>query len=311
MPYPEEVHDPALTSVAIAWSQRNFIASKVLPPKIVSKSTDKYTTYTKADFTTLPDTFHGPRDGANEAAWGTSFSTYQCLDYDLKELVTDEERNEQSGSIDVEKDTVLHLTQLLMLDREQRVANAVFNTTTFSSYTSALGSTTRWDNYTSSSSVPLQNIEAAKESVLKNSLQPANTVIMGYEVFRYARLHPAILAAIKEAVGGEVKNVNERLLAQAFDVEQVLVGRAVYNSANRGQTESPSFVWGKSVMVAYIEPQMPTKGVTLGGTFRSRDFAVTRWRANDPPGTWIKAGMKDDEVIVHAGAGYLYTTVVS
>ncbi|MFQ5629816.1 MAG: hypothetical protein ACE5I1_13710 [bacterium] len=313
MPDVEQVHDPALTNVAIRYllSSNLFIADQVLPITPVSKESDRYSTYTKKDWFSIPNAQIADGDAALEARFNITHTTYNCEEYGVKAKVTDRARNNQSDAINLEADTTEFVTQLTMLEREKRIADAVFNTTTFASYTAALSTANQWDNYTSSDSDPIDDVETAKQNVLLNTGMPANTLIIGYQVYRYVRNHPEIIGRVKEAVGGEVKNVNERMLAVAFDLDRVLVGRATYNSANPGQSESDAFIWGKFAMVAHIKPRIPSKGVTLGGTFRVGSLRMMRWRTSDPAATWVRPQIIEDEVITATAAGYLYSTVVS
>jgi hypothetical protein len=316
MPYREQVHsDAILSNVALQYSQDMFIASQALPIVSVNKESDKYFKFYLKDALNFPArTLRGDGAESAETTWDVTTGTYQCEEYALKDIVTDRARKNADSPIDMDIDTTRFLTGQLLLDYEYRVATAVFNTTTFTDHHSALTSDDMWDVYTAAGadSDPIADIETAKDSVLKNSLKPANTIIMGYEVFKKVVHHPSILARIQ--YGGtpaDPATVTPNALAQVFNVSQVLVGRAVYNSAVEGATATPAYVWGKYVMTAYIENPVPRKGVTLGATFQSQPFQVEKWRESKRKGDMVEVSMVEDEVIIAEGAGYLLSTVVS
>jgi len=314
MPDAYAVHqDAVLSNMAVAYSQEGtFIADKVLPVLNVAKESDKFYTFDRTDTTTLPFTQRADGAEAPETSWDVSTDTYQCEEYALKDIVTDRARKNADSPLDMEGDTTRFLTELIMLDRERRVAAAVFNGSTFSSYTAALSGNDRWDVYTDADSDPQADVQTGKNSVLLNTGKMANTVIMGYEVFEDLILHPNVLDIIKyTGTSSKPATVNETTLAEAFGVEQVLVGRSSYNSADEGATASYAFNWGKSVMIAYIAPTPPRKGLTLGATFRAQPFSVSRWREDRRKGDAIEVSIVDDEKIIAAACGYYFTTVVS
>jgi len=317
MPWSGHVHtDAVLSNFAIQYRQDTgiFIGDKVLPRVKVNKEADTYTVYRAKDRFHLPNTKRSDGTPAKELDWILDTAgTYSCEEYALKDKATDRAMKNADKPINVRQDTQVFLQDHIMLDRESRVATAVFNATTFASYTAALDTADRWDNYTGSGSDPIADIETGKDSVQGNSMRAANTVIMGYDVYRYVRHHPVILDRLK---GGATPDkpgiVGPQELARIFDVDQVLVGRARYNSANIGQTASYAYLWGKSVMICYINPQpMAIKNVTLGLSPMARDFQTKRWRDEEIAGEWIETGEIIDEIITCASCGYYFTTVVS
>ncbi len=314
MPYRETVHvDAALSNLALQYAndQQFFIADRALPPVTVTKESDKYAVYTQANWFTLPQTLRGDKGKIAEVDWDVTWATYQSEEYALKDIVTDRARKNADLPLDLDIDTTEFLTHLILLDREVRVATAVFNATTFASYTSALAAADRWDAYTSADSSPLEDVKTGKLSLMKYAQKAANTIIVGYEVFEALRLHPEIKDLIKYTYGATQDKINEELLAKCFDVDNFLVGRAIYNSANEGQTMTGAYVWGKFAMVCYVETPPPRKGVTLGTTFRAQDFQVKKWRDEEAGGDWVAASLIDDEVIIAVPAGYLLSTVIS
>lgn len=314
MPNAYDVHEDAiLTNFASAFEQTGFICDQALPVVKVAKESDKYYKYYPKDVLYKP--IHSQRaDGAEavETSWDLTTGTYQCEEYALRDIVTDRARKNQDQPLNLDMDTTKILIQQLMVEKEYRVAEALFNTTTFTSYHSALSTAYRWDNYTSSDSDPLAYIDTAKESVGKYALRRANTVIMGEEVFDHVKHHPIILDRIKYGSdSAKPALVTPNLLAQAFGVDQVLVGTAWYNSATEGQTVTPARIWGKYVMVAYIESSPSIKSPTLGFQPHSQNMTVSKWREDKRKGDIIEVSYVSDEVIVNAGSAYLYSTVVS
>lgn len=315
MPDSYAVHqDAVLSNFAVSYSQNGiWIADTVLPKKMVAKESDKYFLFYQKDVIQVP-TRDQRADGApsSEISWDVTTGTYQCEAYALKDIVTKRARANADQPLDLDQDTTAILTERLMVGKEYRVAAKIFDTSGFTSYTSALGTADKWDSYTSSDSDPLADVDAAKLSVLKYSQKYANTIIMGVEVFDKVKHHPLVIDRIKYNGGPSVPAVvTEQALAQLFGVDKVLVGRAVYNSATEGQTVTPAYIWGKYVMVAYVDPAPKVKGMTMGFQPTVQDMTVSTWYDDTRKGDLIEVEYIADEIIVNYGAGYLYSTVVA
>ena len=314
MPDRYAVHqDAILTNFALKFGQTGFIADQALPILKVNKESDKYYMFYEKDVIYKP--IHDQRaDGAEarEVDWDLTTGTYQCEEYALRQIVTDRARKNADQPLNLDMDTTDILLQKLAVAKEYRIASALFDTTGFASYYSALTGTDRWDQYTEDASDPLADVDAAKESVGKYSLMNANTIIMGAEVFDKIKHHPRILDRVKW--GGTIADpvmITPAILASVFGVDRVLVGGAWYNSATEGQTVTPARIWGKYVLTAYIDPSPKMKGQTLGFQPTSQTMQVYKWREDKRRGDMIEVGYVADEVVVNYGAGYLYSTVIS
>src|SRR5882672_6095458 len=81
------VIQPRLTAIALAYRNLRYIADIVLPRVAVDSPTFKYSTFTKEDAFTVPDTKVGPKSRVNEIDCTASESTSQCQDYALEDAV--------------------------------------------------------------------------------------------------------------------------------------------------------------------------------------------------------------------------------
>ena len=121
--------------------------------------------------------------------------------------------------------------------------------------------------------------------------------------------HPQIIERVKYSQLGVLTS---ELLARVFQVETILIGEAGYNSANEGQTDAMSYIWGKHAILAYIAPQVRMKQVTLGYTFTYSQRLVKRWRDEDREGTYVRVGNDNYvQAIVAVGAGYLIYNAIA
>jgi hypothetical protein len=281
-----------------------MIADLVMPVVPVKKESDIYYKYTRA--WKLPQSKRAAGAEANEVEWNVSTDTYQCEEYALKDLIPDRVRNNADNPLNMDVDTTENLVELIQLGREKRVADVVFATGTYGTQTSALSGTNQWDDYAGSD--PIGDVRDAKAVVHAASGKMPNTMIIGFEAYLKLLDHPDILERIKYTQKGLI---TADLLASLFEVDNLLVGKALYDSTQEGVAESLGYVWGKNVALIYAEKSPGLKKVSFGYQFQSRGFRTKKWRVEGRDGDFIESGEIRDEKVVAAATGYLYTTVVS
>ncbi len=304
-PTEKDVHtDSILSGVSIKYTNDELIADQVLPVVPVKKESDKYYIYTRN--WKLPQSKRAAGAEANEVEWNLSTSTYQCEEYALKDLIPDRVRDNADNPLDMDIDTTENLNELVQLGREKRVADIVFGSANYGTQTSALSGTNQWDDYAGSD--PIGDVRAAKAIVHAATGKMPNVMVMGYQVFLKLLDHPDVLERIKYTQKGLV---TADLLASLFEVEKILVGKALYDTTQEGVAESLGYVWGKSVALVYSQPSPGLKKVSFGYQFQSRGFRTKKWREEGREGDFIETGEIRDEKLVAAACGYLYTTVVS
>lgn len=104
--------------------------------------------------------------------------------------------------------------------------------------------------WTDAASDPIGDVLTARNAVFNASALDANLITMGRSVYEALKHHPAIRAAIK------LSDSDARwpqLMAALFDVDRLVVAKAVVNNAQQGQAIQVSEVWGGSVIVAHVD----------------------------------------------------------
>ena len=304
-PTEKDVHvDSVMSGVSIKYTNDELIADQVLPVVPVKKESDKYYIYTRN--WKLPQSKRAAGAEANEVEWNLSTSTYTTEEYALKDFIPDRVRQNADNPLDMDIDTTENLTDLIQLGREKRVADIVFGAANYGTQTSALAGANQWDDYAGSD--PIGDVRDAKAIVHAASGKMPNTMVIGYQAYLKLLDHPDVLERIKYTQKGLV---TADLLASLFEVDKILVGKALYDTTQEGVAESLSYVWGKSVALVYAQKSPGLKQVSFGYQFQSRGFRTKKWRVEGRDGDFVEAGEIRDEKLVAAATGYLYTTVVS
>ena len=108
--------------------------------------------------------------------------------------------------------------------------------------------------------------------------------------------------------------MNKVQAAEALGIKEVIVGKAIANSAAENLAAVNGFVWGKSALFCHIK-STPTDGEVPGTayTFESRSRPqgqIERYR-EDPRAEIVLVSWFEDRAVVRANSAYLFTTVIS
>jgi hypothetical protein len=326
MPQPtqSQVHvDAILTNISVAYMQKaeNFIADKVFPVVPVEKQSDKYFKYTKNDW--LRDEAEVRTDGTESVGSGYNITTetYYADVYAIHKDVGDQTRANADAPINVDREAAEFVTQRLLTRREIQfvsdfMAGGVWGNTAsgVASASPTTGQFTQWSDYTNSD--PIENIEEGKAAILSVTGLAANTLVLGYDVFRKLKNHPDLVDRIKYTSS---QTITEDMLARMFDIERVLVSKSIKATNAEGASEAYAFTTGKSALLAHVAPSpgllTPSAGYTmqwtgvsqgLGSTIGTSSFRLESLRA-----TRIEAEIAFDNKVVAADLGYFWQTVVA
>lgn len=265
MPQPvyTDVHiSAALTSISVAYLQNedHYVADKVFPILPVVHQTDQYFVFTKADY--FRDEAQIRADAAESAGSGYNLTTqsYAARVYGIHKDIGDQTRRNADPAVDIDIATTKWVMQKLLIKRDVQFAANYMKTgvwgTDITGVTSGPSATQTiyWSD--DANGDPFTDIETGQTTILQNTGHLPNVLTLSWPVYQALRKHPLIIDRIKYTMGGGAlsANITPKLLAQAFDIEEVVVAKAVYNTAAEGITGSYSFIVGKHALLAYRAP---------------------------------------------------------
>lgn len=300
---------PDLTAIALEYRNRRMIADQVMPRVPVAKQDFKYLVHTLADGFTIPDTKVGRRAAPNQVEFSATEQTSSTVDYALDDSVPNEDIENAPQNYNPVNKAAEYITALLELDREQRVASAVFNASNYAAANkSTLSGTTQWSDFTNSN--PIGAIMTALDACV---MRP-NIMVLGRAVYTQLVQHPKI---IKAWLGnaGDAGVANASALANLFELDAVLVGESFVNSAKKGQATSLARVWGKYCALLYRDSvATASRGTTFGftaqfgtriaGSFEDKDVGMRG-------GLRVRVGESVKEVVTATDLGYLFSAAVA
>jgi hypothetical protein len=325
MPQPtqSQVHvDAILTNISVAYMQRaeNFIADKVFPVIPVDKQSDKYFKYTKNDW--LRDEAQLRADGTESVGSGYNITTetYFADVWAIHKDVGDQTRANADAPINVDREAAEFVTHRLLTRRELQFVNDFMSGGVWTNEASGVASSAttgqfnQWSNYTGSD--PISDIEEAKAEILGDTGYEANTLVLGYDVFRVLKHHPDLVDRIKYTSS---QTITEDMLARMFDIERVLVSKAVNATNAEGATDAYQFSTGKVALLAHVAPTpgllTPSAGYTFQWTGVSGGLGLTigtsSFRLDSLRATRIEAELAFDNKVVGEDLGYFWKDAVA
>ena len=300
--------DPVLTGITVAYSNRAFIADEVLPRVPVSRMAFKYFLYPLNDGFQNLRTEVARKGKPKEIELSATEATSECVNQALDDAIPYDDIEDAPDNYDPEGRSVENLTNLILLQRELRAVSVVFNTANYATgYTGAI--TEEWDDQTNG--VPVDDILTAKDV----PIMTPNVMVIGQEGWKHLRTHPQIIKAINGTAGDEGAATRQQVM-DLFELEKLLVGRSLYNTAKKGQTVSLSPGWSNEYCaLLYIDPLADTRGgITFGFTAQK---GTREAGSDDDKNIGAKGGKRVrvveavKELAVANRAGYLFSNVTT
>jgi len=300
--------DPALSATSIMYKNTQYIADMVLPRTPVSLQNFKYRSYAKGTFLTIPETLVSRTGAPNRVEVGFTEVDSSTVDHALDDIVPVVDINNAPPNYNPLAAAVEFITQLLLVDREKRTADMVFNIDNYAAgnKTTLVGG----DQFSDADSTPVDVIQDAIDACFYRP----NRVVMGRAVASALFKHADIVKAVNGTLG-DTGIVRRQAFADLFEFDQVLIGEGWYNTAKPGQTPTMARVWGKSMLLYYSDPSASaTRGVTFGVTAQFGSRIAGQEPDSDAGmrgGIKVRAGESVRELILANDLGYLIDAAVA
>lgn len=288
----------ALSQYAQGYGQdaTNFIGSQIAPIIEVDNKSDTYYIGDTAHMQ-LHDLSRRPGSVFAQLEWAVSEDAYVCKSYGAEVTAPFEEAKNADAAIAVEQENVTLAVDALMIASEYRTMLVATNTSTFPNTVAkgGNGSATKWNAFSSSVSTgdPYFDVEAAKDTVVAGCGELPNTMWMNYNTWRAMFNNTFVKARVLNTEPGSM--ITPAILANLYDVEQVLIARGKFDGSQPGSGNTPAFqyIWPDGVVgLAYIDnrigpllskiiaPMRTFVWTVMGGRFGSRSYVDDRRAAN-------------------------------
>jgi len=289
-----------------------FVATECLPVYNSPLQSANYSVIKAEALMRLEDLKRGPNAGYKRSAYDFSQANFSTSEFGLEEPIDDRTRKLYSYSFDVERFAAARLRRRLRTNLEVLTATAVQG---------SLGGTAaaakKWNDPASD---PVYDVDTALVAYRAlNALNPEDvSMVMDWETFLRLRSNAAILDRIKFSGLDQVvkAKITKDAIAQVFGIKEVIVARAMKNTADVGQTRSLSPIWDKTIVTLFHKAtgdiQMPGLGHTIVWTAdgASADGVMEEYREEQTRSQILRCRSELVSHIKYTNAGYTITAVL-
>jgi hypothetical protein len=308
------VIDPMLTTVARGWRSPQAAVADVLFPRVsVGARAGKILSFGAEDFM-LINSKRAPGANTKRVQFGYASGDFSLVDYSLEGSVPRELMEEAQAVPNLNQGAMAIRKVQNMMELEREVEAATLATTA-ANYPAGnkvtLSGNDQW-NVVHTDSDPFTDIETGKEAIRAKIGYFPNVLELGPKVLTALRSHPKVLDRLSTASDRPPATIQQ--LQALFEVDQIVVGRAVYNT---GTATAPTFadVWGKHALLAYTQPASAAEmgSPSFGYTYQLNGYPFAEQAYWDPNSkTWYYPYTDARKpYLVGATAGYLITDAVS
>ena len=325
MPQPSinSVHiDAILTNISVAYlqNQDNFVADKIFPIIPVDKKSNKFFIYNKNDWFRDEAQRRAPATESAGGGYSLSTNSYSCDVFAFHKDVDDYTQANADVPLQPLKEASEFVTRRLLLRRELQFVSDFFTTGVWGKDLTGVAGTPsanqfkQWSDYAASD--PITDIEDAKDVILGTTGLDANTLLLGYQVFKKLKNHPDLVDRIKYTSS---QTITTDMIAAMFDIPRVFVAKAIKATNNEGGTAAYGYAFGKSALLLHVAPSAglltPSAGYTFAWTGVSGDMGsnigVSQFRLQNLRVDRVEAEMAWDNAVIGADLGVFFATAIA
>lgn len=313
------VQRPDLGQLAYEYSMTRspaFIGDRVLPVFEVPEKNGNYPVIPTEALLKVPETARAARGAYNRGDWEFEMDNYDCEEHGWEEPLDDTEADMYRRFFDAETVATMRAMLILRRAREKRIADMVFNDSTFS----AASVSDEWDD--AANATPRSDVKTGIQSLEDTFGIPgeALSLIISNKVFRNVMSTAEIKDYLQYTsphllLGMEAQR---QMFADYLGIREVLVGGGVYDSTNKGQSSTISALWDDEyAMLALLATDaMDLREPCLGRTFLWTTDSpsivnVEQYREEQIRSNIYRVRHYLDEEFVFTGCGYLMDNITS
>lgn len=296
--------DKILTQFSQFYSNKVYIAERVLPVLKVKERSGKFAKYGKENLRAYSgQIIRSPGTRAQSIDYSVSQGQYICTEKSLEKGVPDEFVENSDDPYDPKRDATSVIMDNIFINQEYALAAYLNNTANLTLNTTLSGSS-KWSAYATSN--PITDINTAIQTVRAATGQRPNVMVIGLYDFMVLKYHPDIRAQVRYTNGGQLSDADlGNFLKAFFNLEEVIVGEAVMNTALPGQTDSISDIWTGFCVLMYRTPRPTLMQATFGLTLSDVPRMVQTYREESNVQDVIRVRYSYDQNIFDANLGYL------
>jgi hypothetical protein len=310
-----------LTTVAVAFLQGNdeFVADRVFPNVPVQQQAGSFWKYKRGNWDRAEAKVRAPATESVGGGWEVEQDTYRAAVYAFHKDVADQDRANQLAPFDLDRDATAFVTRQLLLTREVAWVQKFFASGVWADDRTGVAAAptgSQFLQWNDPASNPVKDIRTRATVMAAATGFRPNKLVIAPHVLDALVEHPAIIGRIQYSQRGIV---DTDLLRALFDVDEVMVTRAIHNTGPEGGTDAYGYILGKSALLVYAPEtpglMQPSAGYTftwnryLPGT--GMGVAMDRFRMPELKADRIEGEMAWDLKVIAAELGTFFSAAVA
>jgi len=257
----QSAYTKTLTNVGLKYMQdpMKFKATKIFPMCPVNLMSSTFTTYDKEYWFKNEAGIRVPGTESTGSRHGRGTSSYVCQDVSHHEDVAEEYITNDPEPLNPLKSATRRVSQIISTFDEVDWVTRFF--TSSSGWTAGATPSTKWDV---STATPLEDIDGYKRGMEASTSFEPNKIVMSKNVFDVLKRHTQIKEQIKYT---SAANVTKELLAKLFEVDEIVVLTAVYDSAAYGATASMNYIADDKFLMLHVTDNPSLESPSAGYNF--------------------------------------------
>lgn len=300
------------------------IRNVFFPRKDVQHLTDKVRQISKADTLRLYDLDASGEGEIAEVQYriGTDI-TYDCKILAAKARTNQMQTQNADKALQHEMRQTRQALTSIGLRLEYLAVNQTMRSTAIMTANETLTAGERWDNFTSASSTPIEDLQAVIAQIrIKTGKRKSGKIKLAMHEFAWMTLmqHPNILGRIAFNPSGTGSVLTRQILASMIDIgaDDIVVTGAQYQSAQQGETAAYKAFLGADVVIAMVDDgglddQALGHEFVFDGLAGTDPFLVRKWREEGvgAVGTdFVGVACAADYKVTNVDASFLFKAVL-
>ncbi len=308
-----------LSNVSVAYKNKSYIGDRVFPILDGVDPKAKIAQYAKGAWFRDEAGIRGPGARAPRGGFPVSFLNIATKEYAFAKEVTDEDRrfarSKNAPPLQPDQDAIEFCADKIDLAKERRIASLITTGTWADGNAGGEDAEGLWAPAGSTNTF-LADIVKGRKAIQGATGVTPNTLVLDFATYEALKQCAEILDKIKYTQRGVL---TADLLAALCDLEEVLVGEAIYSTAkeNKAGTDFVSrYVWevnaGKGMGFLFYRPKSPGLKTPSAG-YQARTAyedgssrRTTTWREPAEHQDVYEVAEETDIIQVSAACGYLF-----
>jgi len=246
--------------------EQGLIGTQVMPIMPVDLESAGFNVIPKKVLMKIYDTKRASRGNYNRSDWDYEEGFYRCKENGWEELIDDKERARLERMNPGLADFIAtkRAMNIILKGQEKRISDKVFNATNFTPHAVAV----EWSEY--ATATPIVNVRTGKKAFRAQCGRLPDALIINWSTFENLKGCDEIRDLLKYTYPGlDINKMTSVELARLFDLPQVLVGGAVYDSAAKNVTSTITDVWSGeyAALVKIASDRQDITSPGIGWTF--------------------------------------------